>query len=302
MKLLLVRSLMRVFSWTGPRAAAAIAPLLAAPLWTLSARKRRATRTNLESAYPQMDRRQVGRIARASIVHYVRGVMETGMVWHWRPDRLFRCFDEAVGLDVLKAARRRGKGLIIAAPHFGAWELLGQYLRRLQVSAALYKPGRQPEIESLLLEKRAREGGVMVPATAAGLRQLYRLLQAGGAVMLLPDQEPSLGAGRFAPFYGIEALSSVLLPRLAQKTGAAVVWAVCERLPKGRYRVRLLPAAEAIHDSDLPTALAAMNRDIERCIEVDTRQYLWAYKRFRTRPPGEPPFYRSFRHRDKQRP
>jgi len=296
-KLLLLRSLMRAFSWMGPRAAAMIAPLLAAPLWLLSARKRRATRTNLEAAYPQMDHRQLRRIAHASMVHYVRGVIETGMLWHWPPDKILRCFVESEDLEVLQAARRGGRGVIVAAPHFGAWELLGQYLHRHDLAAALYKPGRQPAIESLLLEKRVTSGGVMVPATAPGLRQFYRLLEAGETVMLLPDQEPSLGAGRFAPFYGIEALSSVLLPRLAQKTGATIVWAVCERRPKGRYRVRLFRAGTDLYSEDLRTALTAMNRDIERCIEVDTRQYLWAYKRFRTRPPGEPPFYGPSRHR-----
>jgi KDO2-lipid IV(A) lauroyltransferase len=38
-------------------------------------------------------------------------------------------------------------------------------------------------------------------------------------------------------------------------------------------------------------ALAAMNRGVERCVEVDPAQYLWAYKRFRRRPEGEPRFY-----------
>jgi KDO2-lipid IV(A) lauroyltransferase len=39
-------------------------------------------------------------------------------------------------------------------------------------------------------------------------------------------------------------------------------------------------------------ALTEVNRCIERCIEVDTEQYLWAYKRFRNRPEGEPSFYK----------
>jgi len=39
-------------------------------------------------------------------------------------------------------------------------------------------------------------------------------------------------------------------------------------------------------------ALTEVNRCIERCIEVDTEQYLWAYKRFRNRPKGEPSFYK----------
>ena len=45
---------------------------------------------------------------------------------------------------------------------------------------------------------------------------------------LLPDQEPTGGSGEFAPFFGIEARTGVLLPRMAQRTGAPVIFAVCE--------------------------------------------------------------------------
>lgn len=292
MKLFALRLAMRLFSWIPPRLAEFIAPPLAAVLWMASPRKRRVTRLNLRAVYPDMGPKRRRKIGRNSMTHYVRGVFEAGMLWHWPVERVLAYFDEPVGQEALDAAINDGKGLILAAPHSGAWEILNLYLTRYAMGAVLYKPGRLPEIDAALLEKRRRGGSQMVPATPAGLRTLFKLLKAGQSVALLPDQEPTRGEGQFAPFFGVEALTGVLLPRMARRAGVPVFFAVCVRCEKGRYRVHLFKADEAIHSADMRVALTAVNQGIEQCVAVDTEQYLWAYKRFRNRPHGEPPFYK----------
>jgi len=293
MKLLALRIAMRLFSWISPGAAQFIAPPLAAVLWYLSPRKRRVTRLNLRACYPDMDPKERKRIGRASMTHYVRGVFEAGMLWHWPTEKVSTYFDEPVGQDALDAAISDGAGLILAAPHCGAWEILNLFLMRYDMGAVLYKPGKYPEIDAALLEKRRRGGSRMVPANPAGLRTMFKLLRNGQSVALLPDQEPTRGEGQFAPFIGVEALTGVLLPRMARRVGVPVFFAVCSRLREGRYLVHIFKADESIHSDDMRTALTAVNQGIEECIAVDTSQYLWAYKRFRNRPEGEPPFYKD---------
>lgn len=283
---------MRVFSWVTPPMAERIAPPVAFLLWYLSPRKRRVTRINLAAVYPDMDANSRNRIARASMTHYVRGVFEAGMLWHWPLERVFKYFDEPQGLALFHEAKAEGPGMIFAGPHFGSWELLSLYIQQYLDGAILYKQARDPVIEKMLLEKRRRGGASLVPATGSGLRTMFRLLKDGRTVGLAPDQEPTLGEGQFAPFFGIEALTGVLLPRLARRTGAPVLFGVCERRKGGRYRVQMFKAGEGIYDSDLHKSVTAVNDAIERCIEIDTQQYLWAYKRFRNRPDGGKSFYR----------
>jgi KDO2-lipid IV(A) lauroyltransferase len=55
--------------------------------------------------------------------------------------------------------------------------------------------------------------------------------------------------------------------------------------------MHFLPADDEIYSPDPETSLTALNRGVERVIEIDPPQYLWAYTRFRTRPEGEPPIY-----------
>ena len=284
---------MRVLSWVTPPMAERIAPTLAAVLWYLSPKKRRVTRLNLRAVYPDMDKDRRQRIARASMVHYVRGVLEVGMIWHWSPERILQYLDEPQGLEHLHAAMEAGNGVILATPHCGSWELAGHFIQNELHCTVLYKPGRHPDVEALLVEKRQRSGATVVPANAAGLRVLYKTIKAGGAIGILPDQEPGKGDGEFAPFYGIETLTGVLLPRIARRTGTKVVFVLCARSEGGRYRLHFLPTDDAMASRDTRVALTALNKAIERTIEVDTTQVLWAYKRFRNRPDGEPPFYKQ---------
>jgi len=292
MKLFAISAVMRLFSWITPRTAEHIAPFLAAIVWYSVPRLRRVTRMNLNAVYPQLDPAQRKKIGRASMTHYARGLFEAGMLWHWPLERVFRLFDEARGFEYAQEAIDAGKGLIVAAPHCGSWEMLNLYLHSKGEAAILYKPSKYPEIDAILTDKRRRGGAEMVPATAAGLRQMFKLLKQGRYVALLPDQEPSRGSGEFAPFFGIEALTGVLLSRMARRTGAPVVFAVCERRKGGRYCVHLFKPDDSIYSENMREALTAVNQGIEKCIEVDREQYLWAYKRFRNRPEGEASFYK----------
>jgi len=291
MKLLAIRAVMRVLSWVTPRAAEYISPPLAAVVWYLVPRLRRVTRLNLRAVYPNLDAAQLNTIARASMTHYVRGVFEAGMLWHWPLDRLFEFFDEPQGFEHVEEAIKEGNGLIVAAPHCGSWEMLNLYLHTKGKAAILYKPSKHPDIDEMLLDKRRRGGAEMVPATGSGLKRMFNLLKSGHFVALLPDQEPTGGGGQFAPFFGVEALTGVLLPRMARRTGAPVIFAVCERRKGGRYCVHMFKADEHIYNEDMREAATAVNHGIEECINVDPEQYLWAYKRFRNRPDGDPLIY-----------
>jgi KDO2-lipid IV(A) lauroyltransferase len=257
----------------------------------LSPVKRHTTERNLERCFPDMDPEARRRLVLDSFRHYVCTVLEAGHNWYWSLDSLQARCDEFVNEKLFRESIQSGRGVVVLAPHFGAWEYLGIYLQKYPEIAILYKPPSHPGLEKALLAKRRRGGGSLIPATPTGLRQLYSHIRSGGCAGVLPDQQPSTGQGRFAPFYGNQALTAVLVPRLVQRTGCLVLASVCERLPGGRFRVHVLPVDDAIYAEDMDISLAAMNRAIEDCIAIDPAQYLWSYRRFKTQPEGAPDFY-----------
>jgi KDO2-lipid IV(A) lauroyltransferase len=80
-----------------------------------------------------------------------------------------------------------------------------------------------------------------------------------------------------------------LSARLAQQTGAAVLLAWGERLPRGRgYRihVRAWPGEIAC---DTQAAAAQVNAQMERLVRECPQQYLWGYARYKAPAAGGAP-------------
>ena len=218
-----------------------------------------------------------------------KSVFEICRIWSGNPERQLELVREVRGLDLFVHARDAGRGLIVAAPHLGCWELLNFWLCRQTPIAIAYRPPRQTALEPLLIRARGVLAADQVRADGpAGVRKLYKRLLDNGVVGILPDQQPKLGEGEFAPFFGVPALTMVLLSRLAQRTGATVLFSFAERLPLGAgFRLHFLPAPDGIGDEDLPTAIAALNRGVENCVRIAPAQYQWHYKRYAIRPPGD---------------
>jgi KDO2-lipid IV(A) lauroyltransferase len=257
---------------------------------SLNLRETRVARRNLEIAYPQLDAAAHSTLLRAVLRETGRGALETLRFWTRSECDNLRLIGTVHGQNLFDAALASGHGLIIAAPHYGNWELLNQWLAARAPITVLYRRPEHPSGEAFLRRVRGRANVHQLPAEGAAMRGLFKALQTGGTIGILPDQQPKAGDGVFAPFFGMDALSMTLLPRLAQRTGATVLFAIAERRyasgkPGGpRFDVHLIPAPAAIHDADLPVAVAAMNAAVQAIAERDPTQYQWTYKRYSQRP------------------
>lgn len=192
------------------------------------------------------------------------------------------------GLEETKTLISRGRGLMILTPHLGGFELIPRVLSAHFPMTVLYRPARQAAFRKLMETLRPMKAVMTAPANASGVRQLLRALRSGGALGMLPDQVPSQGDGVWAGFFGRPAYTMTLPIRLAQSTGAAVVWGLCVRTPEG-WHLDLrewkpdLPAG----DHPIEDVIASMNRALEDQIARAPEQYLWPYNRYKI-PRGVP--------------
>ncbi|UXI67809.1 lysophospholipid acyltransferase family protein [Tahibacter amnicola] len=254
-------------------------------LWWSRGRLRRHTEINFSLVLTQLGTEQRHRLAQRTMQETGKSIVEVAKVWGGGARNALELVREVDGEALFQAALDGGKGLIIAAPHLGCWELLNIWLCSRTPIAIVYRPPRHAQIEPLLLRARGELKPEQVRAEGAGVRTLYKRLQSGGVVGILPDQSPKQGDGEFAPFFGVEALTMVLVSRLAHRTGATVLFAFAERLPKGAgYRIRFRPAPAGIDAADLRAATTALNHGVEACVNLAFEQYQWHYKRFQYRP------------------
>lgn len=255
-------------------------------------RPRQITECNLALCFPDMPASGRRRMARRSLMEDGKGLVELGAFWKRPRERVLGLAREVEGEAHLARAAAEGPGVILAGPHLGAWEFMGLWLSTRGPMATLYRPPHSSEFESLLREERGRFGARLIAAGRRGLRELIRELRAGSMVAILPDQLPSGGQSVFAPFFGIQASTMTLLPKLAQRTGAPVVLAWAERLPRGRgYRLHIDSPWRVGPETSMEQAATELNRRIEAQVRRCPLQYQWAYKRFHHRPPGEPGIY-----------
>lgn len=200
------------------------------------------------------------------------------------------------GETLFEAALDAGRGVILALPHLGCWEMIGQSLAERYGPTrgplvALYRPARKAWLAPLVARSRERPGLKAVPTSVAGVRSLIKVLRGGGYTAILPDQVPPAGQGVWAPFFGRPAYTMTLLQRLAQQTGARVLLCWCERRAPGQGYVMHFEPLEApeLHDPSVApeAAAAAVNAGMERLIRQAPGQYLWSYARYK-QPAGEP--------------
>ncbi len=253
-------------------------------------RHRRISTRNIELCFPEMHDGERRRLLRKSLIETGKTLFETPFMWFAPRRRILASIREVEGLELLREGLEKGKGVILAAPHLGSWELIGHYIVAGEPGApitCLYKPPRSPGVEAAMRQGRMHLGVGLAPTDASGVKSLLGLLKRGEVAGILPDQDPMAGNGLFAPFFGIATNTMTLLTRLANKSGATVLLSWAERLPGGGYRLHFNPCPAEVNERDPLTAVTALNAAVEAAVRECPEQYQWSYKRFRTRPEGE---------------
>ena len=259
-------------------------------------RSRQASEINIALCRPELSSREQRTLLRNSLKETGKTIIETSALWLRPGKSTLRLIKRVDGNELVEQAIAKGSGVIFATPHLGAWEAAGLYGAAHYNVTCLYRPLKIPELETLVQTARSRLGGHLVPATARGVRVLFKALNQGQIVAMLPDQEPKAGTGIFAPFFGIPAYSMVFLAKLATRTETPIIFAWCERLSWGRgYHLHFRAMSGTALSGDLHSAVAAINKTTEDCVRECPEQYQWSYRRFKTRPDGEPSFYKKKR-------
>jgi len=247
----------------------------------LAGNLRHVAKRNLALCFPELSETRRRRLLLAAFLELGKQIAESGIIWLASPARLRRLVVNPEAIAELSACQAADRGLLLAAPHLGNWELCNRYLCLHQPVHSLYRPPRQRWLEPVLIRLRENLGGVSLPADRRGLRGLLEALRRGCWVGILPDQVPRESSVS-ARFFQQPALTMTLFGQVIRKTDADVALVFCERLPWGRgFRLHVIPGDPALRNQDPVEAANALNQQIEQCVQRAPAQYQWTYKRFR---------------------
>ena len=243
---------------------------------------RRVAERNLAMALPGADAQRIidgvfASIARMLVAFSRFPDLHRGNIGEWIRYEGFEHFEEA---------KRRGKGVLFATAHLGAWEL-SAFAHALMTAPmhVVVRPLDNPLIDNLVSRRRSASGNILIPKKDAA-RGILRALQNNDAVGILIDQNVAADEGVFIDFFGAKACAGSAFARLAYRSGAAVIpgfalWSHTE----SKYILRFYPLLEFTGD------VASDTQMLHSCLETVIREYpdqwLWIHRRWKTRPAGE---------------
>ena len=280
--------LMLVMSWMPGRVLWVFGSSLGSLISLFPIRSRRFAERNLELCFPTMPRDERRRLVRRHFQLSGYATLSLSVVW-FAPKWRIKKFITLRGHQYLENAYASGKNVILLAPHFIGLDIGGMRASLERNFVSMYRKARDPLLE-YLFQRRGRYGAVVVERFAS-LKPIIRMIREGRPFYYLPDQDMGEKASIFVPFFGIPAATVTALSRIAQTTNAVVIPCISRIVPGGGYEVDLLPPFENFPTDDPVADARYMNSRIEQWVREMPDQYMWSYRRFKTRPNNEPQLY-----------
>jgi KDO2-lipid IV(A) lauroyltransferase len=256
-------------------------------LYLFPGQLKKITEKNIQLCFPHLTSEQQIEFVKKSFESVGIALIETAMAW-WLPEEKLHCLYQIHGLQYAEEAFAKGKGIILIGPHFTCLELVGRLIGLKYTFGVMYRPHKKPIIS--FLHERFRKFAVYIPRNK--IRQLFSALKNNTAIWYAYDIDGGPKHSVFAPFFGIPTASMTAITRIIRLSGAAVVPISFHRRDHDfGYDLTLLPALENFPSEDPVADATRLNTILEKAILEKPEQYVWQYKRFKTRPPGEKRFY-----------
>lgn len=256
-------------------------------MYLLDRRHREITLRNLRLAYGDLlTAGEQRRIARGCWMHFSRIGFDT---------LNFPKFSAASigtvvryeGLEHIRAAYARGKGVLLFSAHYGHWELVALMQGYLDLPLVLItRPLDNPVLEKRLARLRAVSGNVIIHRRGA-VREMVKAIRRGMGVAIVIDQD-ARRRGIFVPFFGRPSSTTPTLAAMALKTGAAVVPVFSVPQPDGSYAVTYEREIDiedtGDREADVYRITAHCTAIIERWVRKHPDVWLWMHRRWKTIP------------------
>lgn len=191
-----------------------------------------------------------------------------------------------------------GQGAVLLVFHFASIELCAAALFSKIPLLVVYRPHDNPVIEYTQRRRWSPHAGNVTEEDRdshlfdrSDVRGMVKALRQKKNLWIAADQDLGVKRSVFSPFFGIQAATPMAPAKLAASGNAKVFPVAFTRPDSDTYRIEILPAIENYPVGDDQADADHFNRVAEQVVLREPESYLWAHRRFKTRPLGEPPFY-----------
>lgn len=250
---------------------------------------RRVGLKNLSFAFPELNANQRNRIIDGVFATIARLIVALARFPSLNPSNISQWISYE-GLEYYRAAKEKGRGVLIATGHLGNWELSAfAHALMVQPMNVMVRPLDNPLIDDLIEKRRTLSGNRLIYKKDAA-RAVIKGLRNNEAVGILIDQNTTVTEGVFVNFFGKLACAGSAFVKLGYHSKAPVIpgFALWDEHKK-RYVLRFYP--EVPMSGDVIVDTQRVHSTFEQIVREYPDQWMWIHRRWKTRPRGEEPLY-----------
>ena len=185
----------------------------------------------------------------------------------------------------VRAAVAAGKGAIFATSHSGNWELMGGAFACAGLPiVGVAKRQSAAGMDRFINEYRALVGMHITYQT--GVREMFRMIDAGWIIGLISDQDPSLRDGIIIDFFGQPTNAFTGAAAIARRCGVPIFPVFIHREESGHHILTVEPGimVEKTDDrtEDVRRVTQTINTRIEQWIRKYPEEWFWLHDRWKS--------------------
>ncbi len=257
----------------------------------LAGSRRHIVRRNLELCFPHLSEPEREQLLRENFASMGIAFFEMAMSWWWPKKRLSKLL-KVEGLEHLQAAQEQNQGVILMAIHFTTLEIGAALLGQRHTIDGMYRAHNNPVFDYVQRRGRERHNADSRAIEREDVRGMLKVLRQGRAIWYAPDQDYGPKQSLFVPLFGVPAATVTATSKFAKLGRAQVIPMTQTRLPHAQgYLIKIEPALSNFPGASDEEDCLRLNQWVEQAINLQPEQYLWAHRRFKTRPEGEAKLY-----------
>ncbi|OGM01627.1 MAG: hypothetical protein A2008_06130 [Candidatus Wallbacteria bacterium GWC2_49_35] len=279
-----LRSLIKLLNSIGEKNALKAAELMGRAFYCLGTKTREATLESIRVVFPGLGDAEAEKMARAAFINQSKNLVEL-MRYPSLKKRDIESKIRFEGLENLKSALARGRGVILLVAHVGNWELLGAVWGLLGHRVySFFLDARIDAIGKILNDLRESRGIKLIPR--AELKKSVQCLKENAMLGVIADQDGGEN-GVYTEFFG----RIVSAPRgpaaLARNTGATILPNFLVRNGDDTYTMimqkPIILDKTKSKEADIKNYTVRFLSIYEKIIRQYPEQWLWMYDRWKDR-------------------
>ncbi len=241
----------------------------------LDIRKKQARR-NIKTAFPHLKHNQVEKILQNTYLNFCHNFVELVSF----PNSYKNIQVLVKGEKILQSFLKQRKGIVFITGHFGAWEILGQWVaRNVPLFVGVAQKQKNKGAHNFFINQRELAGTKHI-IRGKSVKEMYKVLSNNGLLGLVSDQDAK-SKGVFVDFFGTPASTPKGAALFHINTRAPLLLGVCFKENFQKYHIHF--KAINTKNKSLEEITQEYTSQLEFYIKQYPDQYFWFHRRWKTK-------------------